>query len=172
MITVSITRKSSNANWSCRNTPIFFGRDTLPLVGSISPVKIFIKVDLPAPFGPVIAYRRPAIKVVVTSSNSTRAPYRIDILLIEIIALNCIVKRVSDSTRTPTLHAVSCPEFALTDDSTLERAGKLHRRSHGQARKELVSLSGRCQRPGAVLQPVAIRNVAKIIMNPRRPRVI
>src|SRR6267154_3934089 len=99
MMTVSITRKSSKANWSWRSTPIFFGRDTLPLVGSISPVRIFIKVDLPAPFGPVIAYRRPAINVVVTSSNSTRAPYRIDILLIEIIALNCIVECALVSTR-------------------------------------------------------------------------
>src|SRR5258708_36377312 len=48
-----------------------------PLEGSISPVRIFIRVDLPAPLGPVMAYRRPVRKVVVTSSNKTRAPKRI-----------------------------------------------------------------------------------------------
>ena len=31
------------------------GREMLPLVGSISPVKIFIRVDLPAPLGPEMA---------------------------------------------------------------------------------------------------------------------
>ena len=55
MMTVSITRYASKANWSCRKTPIFFGRVIEPFVGSCSPVKIFMKVDLPAPFGPVIA---------------------------------------------------------------------------------------------------------------------
>ena len=55
MMTVSITRNSSKANWSWRRTPIFLGRVTEPLVGSISPVRIFISVDLPAPLGPVIA---------------------------------------------------------------------------------------------------------------------
>ena len=55
MITVSITRNSSKANWSWRKTPSFFGRVTEPLVGSISPVRIFISVDLPAPLGPVMA---------------------------------------------------------------------------------------------------------------------
>ena len=55
MMTVSMTRYSSNANWSWRKTPIFFGRVIEPLVESISPVKIFINVDLPAPFGPVTA---------------------------------------------------------------------------------------------------------------------
>src|ERR1700747_285375 len=83
MITGSITRNSSNANWSWRNTPIFLGRVTEPLVGSISPVKIFIRVDLPAPLGPEIAYRRPPIKVHVTSSNRTRGPNRIVMLLTE-----------------------------------------------------------------------------------------
>src|SRR5215475_10938810 len=72
--------------------PIRLGRVTLPLVGSSSPVKIFIRVDLPAPFGPVIAYRRPVVKVVVTSSNRTRAPYRIDTLFTESIALHCTMK--------------------------------------------------------------------------------
>ncbi len=55
MITVSITRNSSKANWSWRKTPTFFGRVMDPWDGSISRVKIFIRVDLPAPFGPVIA---------------------------------------------------------------------------------------------------------------------
>ena len=55
MMTVSITRNSSKANWSWRRMPSFLGRVTEPLVGSISPVRIFIKVDLPAPFGPVMA---------------------------------------------------------------------------------------------------------------------
>ena len=55
MITVSITRNWSKANWSCRRTPNFFGRVMEPLVGSISPVRIFISVDLPAPLGPVTA---------------------------------------------------------------------------------------------------------------------
>ncbi len=55
MITVSTTRNLSKANWSCRRTPTFFGRVTEPLEGSISPVRIFINVDLPAPLGPVMA---------------------------------------------------------------------------------------------------------------------
>ena len=55
MMTVSMTRKASKANWSWRRTPIFLGRVTEPLAGSISPVRIFMNVDLPAPFGPVMA---------------------------------------------------------------------------------------------------------------------
>ena len=35
--------------------PSFFGRETEPFVGSMSPSRIFIKVVLPAPFGPVMA---------------------------------------------------------------------------------------------------------------------
>src|SRR4051812_44910130 len=65
-----------------------------PFSGSISPVKIFISVDLPAPFGPVIAYRRPEIKVVLTSSNRMRAPNRIDTLLTD----SCIFKMNSGLT--------------------------------------------------------------------------
>src|ERR1700733_10056639 len=49
----------------------------VPFSGSISPVRIFMKVDLPAPLGPVIAYRRPGRNVAVTSSNKMRAPKRI-----------------------------------------------------------------------------------------------
>ena len=37
--------------------------DSCPSAASISPVKTFIKVDLPAPFGPVRPYRRPRDKV-------------------------------------------------------------------------------------------------------------
>ena len=55
MITVSITRYWSKANWSCRSTPSFLGRVTEPFEGSISPSNIFIRVDLPAPFGPLMA---------------------------------------------------------------------------------------------------------------------
>src|ERR1017187_2547529 len=83
MITVSITRNWSNANWSWRSTPNFFGRVMDPLVGSISPVKIFISVDLPAPLGPVTAYRRPGRNVQVTSSNRVLAPKRMEMLLTE-----------------------------------------------------------------------------------------
>src|SRR5260370_14516761 len=91
MITVSITRNASNANWSCRKMPIFFGRLTEPLVGSSSRVRIFINVDFPAPFGPDTAYRRPARKVQVTSSNSTRGPKRMDMLFTESIAFHYTV---------------------------------------------------------------------------------
>ncbi len=63
-----------------------------PLVGSSSPVKIFIKVDLPAPLGPETAYRRPAINVQVTSSKRTRGPNRMDTLFTESIAFNYTVE--------------------------------------------------------------------------------
>jgi hypothetical protein len=59
MITVSMTRNWSNAKWSCLSTPSLAGRVTLPRCGSSSPVSSFMKVDLPAPFGPVRPYRRP-----------------------------------------------------------------------------------------------------------------
>src|SRR5260370_40927925 len=91
-MTVSITRYSSNANWSCRRMPSFLGREIEPLVGSKSPARIFIRVVLPAPFGPVIAYRRPAIKLQVTSSNSILPPNRIVMLLTESIAFDYTVK--------------------------------------------------------------------------------
>jgi hypothetical protein len=44
-----------------------------------------MKVDLPAPFGPVNPYRRPAENVVVTSSKRIFDPYRIDTPLTEIM---------------------------------------------------------------------------------------
>ena len=53
MITVSMTRNWSNANWSCRRTPSFAGDETVPFCGASSPVSSFMNVDLPAPFGPV-----------------------------------------------------------------------------------------------------------------------
>ncbi len=53
MITVSDTRTWSKANWSWDRTPSFGGRVTSPLWGASSPVKSFMKVDLPAPLGPV-----------------------------------------------------------------------------------------------------------------------
>src|ERR1039457_3761505 len=83
MITVSMTRNWSNANWSWRSTPNFLGRVIEPLVGSISPVRIFISVDLPAPLGPVTAYRLPGRNVQVTSSNRVLAPKRMEMLLNE-----------------------------------------------------------------------------------------
>ena len=52
MITVSITRSLSKANWSCFSTPSFLGRTTSPFCGWFSPVSSFMKVDLPEPFGP------------------------------------------------------------------------------------------------------------------------
>src|SRR5438874_83197 len=63
--------------------PIFLGRITEPLEGSISPARIFMNVDLPEPFGPVTAYRRPGRKVVVTSSNKISAPKRMEMSLID-----------------------------------------------------------------------------------------
>ncbi len=74
MMTVSMTRNASKANWSWRRTPIFSGRVTVPRCGVSSPVSSFMNVDLPAPFGPVRPYRRPAMKVVLTSSKSTFEP--------------------------------------------------------------------------------------------------
>ena len=53
MITVSTTRKASKAYWSCRRTPSLAGAVTVPRCGGCSPVRSFMKVDLPAPFGPV-----------------------------------------------------------------------------------------------------------------------
>jgi hypothetical protein len=44
-----------------------------------------MKVDFPDPFGPVRPYRRPFIKVAVTSSKSTFDPYRMDTLWTAII---------------------------------------------------------------------------------------
>ena len=85
MMTVSATRKRSKANWSCRSTPSLAGRTTVPRCGGSSPVSSFMKVDLPAPFGPVSPYRRPAENVVVTSSKSTFDPNRIDTPWTEII---------------------------------------------------------------------------------------
>src|SRR4051812_37734674 len=78
MITVSMTRNWSNANWSWRSTPSFGGRTTVPCWGVSSPVSSFMNVDLPAPFGPVKPYRRAAENVVVTSSKRTFDPYRIE----------------------------------------------------------------------------------------------
>ncbi len=52
MMTVSTTRKASNSYWFCLSTPIFLGRTTVPFCASSSPVSTFMKVDLPAPFGP------------------------------------------------------------------------------------------------------------------------
>src|SRR5262245_6727320 len=85
MITVSMTRKASKANWSCLRTPSLAGRTPVPRWGGCSPVNNFMKVDLPAPLGPVSPYRRPAENVVETSSNSTFDPKRIETPLTEII---------------------------------------------------------------------------------------
>src|SRR5512137_127937 len=50
------------------------GRWTWPVSGSSSPARIFMKVDLPAPFGPVRPNRRPGANVTFTSSNSFLGP--------------------------------------------------------------------------------------------------
>src|SRR3990167_783619 len=86
MMTVSMTRNSSNANWSCRSTPTLAGRTTVPRCGGSSPLRSFMNVDLPAPLGPVRPYRRPAEKVVVTSSKSTFEPYRMETPCTEIMS--------------------------------------------------------------------------------------
>jgi hypothetical protein len=67
--------------------PIFDGRVTVPFCGWSSPLRSFMNVDFPAPFGPVRPYRRPVEKVVVTSSKSTFDPYRMETLLTEIMNL-------------------------------------------------------------------------------------
>jgi hypothetical protein len=59
----------------------------VPRCGSISPVSSFMNVDLPAPFGPVKPYRRPAENIVETSSNNTFDPNRIDTPLTEIMRM-------------------------------------------------------------------------------------
>ena len=53
MMTVSMTRNSSKANWSWLSMPILRGRWIVPLWASSSPERIFMKVDLPLPLGPV-----------------------------------------------------------------------------------------------------------------------
>ena len=55
MRTVSRTKLSSKANWSCFKTAIRlpFSRRILPFVESISPESILKKVDFPAPFAPM-----------------------------------------------------------------------------------------------------------------------
>jgi hypothetical protein len=57
----------------------------VPFWGGWSPERSFMKVDLPAPLGPVRPYRRPAENVVVTSSKSTFEPNRIETLLTAIM---------------------------------------------------------------------------------------
>src|ERR1017187_1694332 len=47
---------------------------TLPASGSSLPRMILMSVDLPAPFGPTMAMRSPAITFNETSSNSSRPP--------------------------------------------------------------------------------------------------
>src|SRR6266404_6183702 len=73
IMTVSMTRYSSNANWSWRKTPIFFGRVTEPLVESSSPVKIFINVDLRryAITGPNGAGKSTFMKILTGELDST-----------------------------------------------------------------------------------------------------
>jgi hypothetical protein len=50
------------------------GATTVPFWGARSPVRSFMNVDLPEPFGPVSPYRRPFEKVVVTSSKRILLP--------------------------------------------------------------------------------------------------
>ena len=51
--TTSMTRSPSYLKWSWRRMPSRLGRWTLPVSDSSSPERIFMKVDLPEPFGPV-----------------------------------------------------------------------------------------------------------------------
>src|SRR5438067_491410 len=51
MITTSRTRLSSKPYWSCFSTESRLGREMVPVSGSRSPARIFMKVVLPAPFG-------------------------------------------------------------------------------------------------------------------------
>ena len=44
-----------------------------PVVGSISPAKIFKKVDFPAPLAPMRPYVFPSVKLILTSSNNFRS---------------------------------------------------------------------------------------------------
>src|SRR6266851_1300223 len=53
-----------------------------------------MNVDLPAPFGPVRPYLRPAENVVVTSSKSTFDPNRIDTPWTEIIAIALFIETI------------------------------------------------------------------------------
>jgi hypothetical protein len=89
------------------------------LVGSKSPASIFIKVVLPAPLGPVIAYRRPAMKLQVKSSNRILLPYRMVMLLTESIALNYSVNslRVLGAVRACNSHSDPCVSRALSRSS-------------------------------------------------------
>src|SRR5260370_37942983 len=52
---------------------------------------MFKNVELPALLGRDTAYRRPAMNVQVTSSNSTRGPKRMDMLFTESIAFHYTV---------------------------------------------------------------------------------
>jgi hypothetical protein len=47
---------------------------TLPASGSSLPRMILMSVDLPAPFGPTMATRSPAMMFSETSSNNSRPP--------------------------------------------------------------------------------------------------
>ena len=55
-MTVRTTVWSSYAFWFCMSTDMrsFLSSETSPLFGSISPESTFKKVDLPAPFAPMI----------------------------------------------------------------------------------------------------------------------
>jgi hypothetical protein len=85
MITVSITRYASNAYWSWREHADLLRLHHRPLLRVDLPVRTFINVDLPAPFGPVNPYRRPLVNVTETSSKSSFCPYRIVTLETEIM---------------------------------------------------------------------------------------
>jgi hypothetical protein len=58
-----------------------------------------MKVDLPAPFGPVNPYRRPAENVVVTSSKSTFDPNRMETPVTEIIVVSSLAATAGGSRR-------------------------------------------------------------------------
>jgi hypothetical protein len=47
---------------------------TVPLLGCSSPVSTLIRVDLPAPFGPMIETNSPASMPSVTPSSAQKSP--------------------------------------------------------------------------------------------------
>src|SRR4051812_20925106 len=70
------TVASESNTGSCGTYPVVtsFRRETLPESGVCTPARIWIKVDFPAPFGPMSPMRSPSEIVSDIFSNSGRAP--------------------------------------------------------------------------------------------------
>src|SRR5262249_22292209 len=113
---------------------------TEPFSESISPVRIFIRVDLPAPFGPVIAYRRPEMKVVLTSSKRMRPPNRIDTLFTESCIIRMTPRRTDELliiTQGPPLHCEA--GVSATAGAVYDRAYFADSRKNGVVIDQLQS---------------------------------